>query len=129
MGWIKDTSVGQRLKFIRVYRGKTQKELGMLLGYPEKQADIRIAQYENNSRTPKADTIVKLAEALNVSPVVFSRTICTSYDDLLQSKFWLSFAKDGKVIHDCETEYAQLHLKAQMGWMSPEEFVEKVFGN
>ena len=48
--WIKDTSLGQRLKFVRKYRCMTQKELGILLGYPENQADIRIAQYENNSR-------------------------------------------------------------------------------
>ena len=71
--WIKDTSFGQRLKLVRRYRCLTQKELGMMLGYPEKQADVRIAQYEKNSRTPKPDTVAKLAEILNVSPAVFHR--------------------------------------------------------
>lgn len=73
MAWsITDTSFGQRLKFIRRHRRMTQKELGILLGYPEKQADVRIAQYEKNTRTPRRDTVQKLAEVLNVSPVVFS---------------------------------------------------------
>ena len=81
--WIKDTSFGQRLKLVRRYRCLTQKELGMMLGYPEKQADVRIAQYEKNSRTPKPDTVAQLAEILNVSPAVFSQTICASREDLI----------------------------------------------
>ncbi len=35
--WITDTSIGQRLKFIRRFRRLTQKELGLLMGYSEKQ--------------------------------------------------------------------------------------------
>lgn len=44
--WITDTSIGQRLKFVRRFRRLTQKELGLLMGYSEKTADVRIAQYE-----------------------------------------------------------------------------------
>jgi transcriptional regulator with XRE-family HTH domain len=71
--WITDTSIGQRLKFIRRFRRLTQKELGLLMGYSEKTADVRIAQYEKNARTPNAETTAKLAEVLKVSPAVFSR--------------------------------------------------------
>lgn len=71
--WITDTSIGQRLKFIRRFRRLTQKELGLLMGYSEKTADVRIAQYEKNARTPNAETTAKLAEVLKVSPVVFHR--------------------------------------------------------
>ncbi len=49
--WITDTSIGQRLKFVRRFRRLTQKELGLLMGYSEKTADVRIAQYEKNART------------------------------------------------------------------------------
>lgn len=48
--WITDTSIGQRLKFVRRFRRLTQKELGLLMGYSEKTADVRIAQYEKNAR-------------------------------------------------------------------------------
>ena len=66
--WITDTSIGQRLKFVRRFRRLTQKELGLLMGYSEKTADVRIAQYEKNARTPNAETTAKLAEVLKVSP-------------------------------------------------------------
>ena len=46
----------------------TQKYLGMALGFPEKSADVRLAQYENSSRTPKADVTAAPAKVLNVSP-------------------------------------------------------------
>lgn len=71
--WITDTSIGQRLKFVRRFRRLTQKELGLLMGYSEKTADVRIAQYEKNARTPNAETTAKLAEVLKVSPAAFHR--------------------------------------------------------
>lgn len=39
-------TLGKRIKRIRTYRGMTQRELGIRLGYKESGADIRIAQYE-----------------------------------------------------------------------------------
>lgn len=98
--WITDTSIGQRLKFVRRFRRLTQKELGLLMGYSEKTADVRIAQYEKNARTPNAETTAKLAEVLKVSPVVFSPTICASREDLLQSMYWLFLMKGGGDIYD-----------------------------
>ena len=59
---------GERIHFFRTMRGMTQKYLGMALGFPEKSADVRLAQYENGSRTPKADVIAALAQVLDVSP-------------------------------------------------------------
>lgn len=125
--WIKDTSLGQRLKFVRKYRCMTQKELGILLGYPEDQADIRIAQYENNSRKPKTKTIEKLASVLDVSTAVFSTTICSSREDLLQSLFWLYLVKGGGVIYDCESEFAQQRMKLKLDMTSFDEFIEGMF--
>ena len=48
-------AIGERIHFFRLLRGMTQKYLGMALGFPEKSADVRLAQYETGSRTPKAD--------------------------------------------------------------------------
>ena len=39
-------AIGERIRFIRNLRGMTQKYLGTLVGFPEKTADIRMAQYE-----------------------------------------------------------------------------------
>ncbi len=48
-------AVGDRIKRARNLRGMTQKELGIAIGFEEKSADIRIAQYESNTRTPKEE--------------------------------------------------------------------------
>ena len=47
-------AIGERIHFFRLLRGMTQKYLGRALGFPEKSADVRLAQYETGSRTPKA---------------------------------------------------------------------------
>ena len=44
--------LGERIKRIRTFRGLTQRELGLKLGYEERNADVRIAQYESGYRVP-----------------------------------------------------------------------------
>ena len=39
-------AIGERIRFFRNLKGYTQKGLGQLVGFSEKTADIRIAQYE-----------------------------------------------------------------------------------
>ena len=66
-------AIGERIRFFRNLRGMTQKYLGQVVGFPEKTADIRMAQYESGSRTPKTDLTNKLAEVFDISPQV----LCT----------------------------------------------------
>jgi len=61
-------AIGERIRFFRIMRGMTQKSLGTLLGFPEKSADVRLAQYETGTRTPKAELTASLAHALDMSP-------------------------------------------------------------
>ena len=61
-------AIGERIRFIRNLRGMTQKYLGMAVGFPERAADVRMAQYESGTRTPKADLTNQIAHVLNVSP-------------------------------------------------------------
>lgn len=61
-------AIGERIHFFRNLRGMTQKYLGQAVGFPEKTADVRMAQYESGTRTPKADLTKTLASALEVSP-------------------------------------------------------------
>ena len=61
-------AIGERIRFIRNLRGMTQKYLGMAVGFPERTADIRMAQYESGTRTPKDDLTNNLANVLEVSP-------------------------------------------------------------
>ena len=61
-------AIGERIRFFRNLRGMTQKYLGIAVGFPERTADIRMAQYESGTRTPKADLTENLAHVLEVSP-------------------------------------------------------------
>lgn len=65
-------AIGERIRFIRNLRGMTQKWLGQAVGFPQRTADIRMAQYESGSRTPKADLVRSLADVLEVSPLALS---------------------------------------------------------
>ncbi len=62
-------AIGERIRFIRNLRGMTQKWLGQAVGFPEKTADVRMAQYESGSRTPKEDLVRSLSNVLGVSPL------------------------------------------------------------
>ncbi len=65
-------AIGERIHFFRTLRGMTQKYLGMAVGFPERSADVRLAQYETGTRTPKADLTAALARVLDVSPQALS---------------------------------------------------------
>ena len=82
-------AIGERIHFFRTMRGMTQKYLGMALGFPEKSADVRLAQYENGSRTPKADVTAALAQVLDVSPKALDVPDIDSYTGLMHTLFTL----------------------------------------
>ena len=82
-------AIGERIRFIRNLRGMTQKWLGVAVGFPEKTADIRMAQYESGSRSPKEDLTKKLAEVLDVSPAALNVPDIESYVGIMHTLFTL----------------------------------------
>ena len=82
-------AIGERIRFFRNLRGMTQKYLGTVVGFPEKTADIRMAQYESGTRTPKADLTNKLAEVFGISPDALNVPDIDSYIGLMHTLFTL----------------------------------------
>ena len=82
-------AIGERIHFFRTLRGMTQKYLGARLGFDEKSADVRIAQYESGTRSPKDNYISLLADTLGVSPLALSVPNIDSYDGLMHTLFAL----------------------------------------
>ena len=82
-------AIGERIRFFRNLCGMTQKYLGQVVGFPEKTADIRMAQYESGSRTPKIDLTNKLAEVFDISPQALSVPDIDSYIGLMHTLFTL----------------------------------------
>ena len=82
-------AIGERIHFLRTLRGMTQKYLGVMVGFPEKSADVRLAQYETGARSPKADLTASLANALDVSPQALAVPDIDSYTGLMHTLFTL----------------------------------------
>ena len=80
-------AIGERIRFIRNLRGMTQKHLGMAAGFDEKTADVRMAQYESGTRTPKEKLTADIASALEVSPQALAVPDIESYTGLLHTLF------------------------------------------
>ena len=81
--------LGERIKRIRTFRGLTQRELGLKLGYEERNADVRVAQYESGYRVPKKDTLMEIARILNVNYINFITEAPGCAEDIMQTFFWL----------------------------------------
>lgn len=65
-------AIGERIRFLRIMRGLTQKYLGMRIGFSESTVEVRIAQYENGARTPKKKMVADFAKKLDVSTVALT---------------------------------------------------------
>ena len=82
-------TVGEKIKKIRTFRGMTQKELGLAVGFEEKGADNRIAQYETNYRVPKRELLDKIAQALRVESQNFYTLRPGCAEDFMRTFFGL----------------------------------------
>jgi len=102
-------AIGERIRFIRNLRGMTQKWLGIAVGFPEKTADIRMAQYESGTRTPKEDLVKTLSGVLEVSPLALSVPDIDSEQGLMHTLFVLEDLYGLKV--DTVDGEVRLHLE------------------
>ena len=60
-----------------------------IVGFPERSADVRLAQYETGTRKPKAELTAALAQALDVSPHALDVPDIDSYIGLMHTLFTL----------------------------------------
>ena len=136
-------AIGERINFFRNMRGMTQKYLGQLMGFPEKSADVRLAQYETGARTPKAELTTSLANALDVSPLALSVPDIDSYLGLMHTLFTLEDRyglkidevdgeiclkinvrknKDAARLHEMLCGWHQVAAKLNVGEITQEEY-------
>lgn len=80
-------AISKRIHSFRNMRGMTQKCLGQLLGFPDKSAYVRSAQYETGARNPKADLKSAQANAPDISPLALSVPDIDSYHGLMNTLF------------------------------------------
>ena len=108
-------AIGERIHFFRNMRGITYKYLEQLLGFPEKSADVRLAQYETGARTSKADLSASLANTLDVSPQALAVPDIDSYIGLMHTLFTLE-DRHGLKIDEAYVEVPS-HRNSAICWL------------
>lgn len=61
----------------------------MEVGFSENTADVRIAQYESNARTPTEDVIKKLAKVLGVQKEILTVPVLSEPKEYSAASFWM----------------------------------------
>ena len=132
-------NLGERIRECRLIRGLTQETLGLELGYTEKNASNRIAQYESGYRVPKEATLIRISEILDVSIYNFIQPEGDSEKDvaikIMEFLFWeddrfLKFVQLTKMVpcndgteemtekyhinHDSDTVYTNIRFKGAL---------------
>lgn len=99
--------IGERIKEARKEAHFTQKALGEKLGV----SAAMIAQYENGTRTPKINTLVRIADALGVSFVsLFDNTTWDiPIEDIGELK--IALQSDSKSIYELKEKNIITHFR------------------
>lgn len=82
-------AIGQRIRFFRNRKGMTQKQLGEVLGFLGKTSDVRMAQYESETRVPKHDLVKEMAGIFDVSTHALTVPDIDTYIGLMHTFFAL----------------------------------------
>lgn len=81
--------IGWRIRYFRSRRGLTQKELGLLLGFSQSTAEVRMNQYETGFRSMKLDRLEELAKVLQVDKAALCVPELDKLTDIMQLLFAL----------------------------------------
>lgn len=82
-------NTGRNIKKIREFRGMTQKEMGIALGFDEASASPQMAQYEGKHRVPREKMLNKMAEVLQVDPRSIATPTGYTEGDMIYRVFML----------------------------------------
>lgn len=121
-------AVGERIRRIRYFRGMTQKELGVAIGFDEKSADVRIAQYENETRKPKEPLLRKIAEVLDVNYLALYEPDSYSTTDVLFLLFEFDEIYNVQlydVIDNSDPCYPEKHIAVSFEFSLMDSFLEE----
>ena len=121
---------GTRLNYLRKLRSMTMKALGMRMGFDEKAASCRIAQWEQGFRNLSPESSDSLAKILNVAPARLAQPPENPVDALIEYFLWLDEAHDANFygemarLSDFLSQYWNKRSLLSSGEMSVEAFRE-----
>ena len=119
-------AIGERIKRTRNLRKLTQKELGLAVGFEDNTADVRIAQYESNTRTPKEDMLRKIADVLDVNYRSLYEPHLYAVEDVMYSLFELDehySLRLHEIIDDSDPSFPKNHMAVNFHTPLLDEFL------
>ena len=118
-------AIGKRIHFFRLLRGMTQKYLGMALGFPEKSADVRLAQVLDVSphalSVPDIDSYVGLMHTLFTLEDNYGLKI-SEMDGEVCLKVDVRKNKDAAQLHEMLCSWQQAAAMLEAGEISKEDY-------
>lgn len=121
---------GEKINRVRRYRKMTMREVGMALGFDEVSSSVRMAQYENSSRSPKAELLLSMAKVLGVRPERIAPAPEDPIDAVIEHILWLDeespdvFYEGNARLSDFLSQYWQERAKYARKEISKAEFTE-----
>ena len=107
----------------------TQKELGIAIGFEEKSADIRIAQYESNTRTPKEELLRKIAEVLDVNYRSLYEPTLYAAEDVMYTLFELDEHYPGTRLYEVtdttDPDLPEKHMAVSFRYRLLDDFLKE----
>lgn len=123
-------STGTKIKHIRQYRKLTMKALGASMGFDEKSAAVRIAQWEQGSRNPGSESIAHLSQALDILPDRLLHKAENPVSGFIEYIIWSELSGS----YGLDLDFARLsafmgeflvrRAKCQSGEISNEDYIE-----
>ena len=124
-------AIGERIRRIRNLRKLTQKELGLAVGFDENTADVRIAQYEANTRRPKEALLKKIAEILDVNYYSLYEPTLYAAEDVMFTLFELDehyTIRLHEIDDDTDPDYPSKHMAVNFTYRILDGFLARVIG-
>jgi transcriptional regulator with XRE-family HTH domain len=121
-------AIGERIKRVRNLRKLTQRELGLAVGFEDNTADVRIAQYESNTRTPKEDMLRKIADVLDVNYRSLYEPNLYAVEDVMYSLFELDEHYSlllHEIIDDSDPSFPKTHVAVNFRSNLLDEFLSE----
>lgn len=89
-------NIGKRIKIMRIRQKMTQKELGIKLGFDEKNAETRISQYEVGRRKPKKVLLIQICQIFDIPICILLSEHEDSIMNIYIDLYWLKL--EGKEV-------------------------------
>lgn len=86
---LKNLSQGERIAFVRQFRGLTQDNVAEKLGLTGENKRRVMTRYEKGRRSPKKDRLLELANILNVNVNCIREYVFAKTEDIIYFLLWL----------------------------------------